>query len=202
MSVTRPLLLCAAFAATIMPLAAHAVDVEVAPAVGFRLGGQFHDQTNDKDVDVKESIAYGVAIDVEYSPDQMIELYYSRQPTEIQDANPSIDLDVEYLHIGGVAEFPQDNYTPYAVGTIGATRFSPSGGLDDETRFSLSLGGGVKWFFNEHFALKFEGRAYVTIFDSDTDIFCVSNGGAVCRFHTTGSAVFQLEAQAGVAYRF
>jgi opacity protein-like surface antigen len=188
--------------AVILPTMAGAVDFEVAPFVGYRFGGNFEDSTTGQSVDAKESIAYGLAFDIEYSPDQMIEVYYSRQSTEFKDTSPSVDLDIEYYQIGGVAQYTQDNYTPYVVGTIGAARFSPGGDLDSETRFAATLGGGVKWFINKNVALKFEGRGFVSIFDSNADVFCVSNGGATCRFRVSGSVVWQLEASAGVAIRF
>jgi opacity protein-like surface antigen len=182
------------------PALAGAVDVEISPLLGYRFGGQFHEETTDTDVDLKEAGTFGLAVDVEYAPDQMVEVFYSRQSTSIEHTD--LDLDVEYFHVGGVAEFTQDHYTPYAVGTIGATRFSPDGGFDSETRFSMTLGGGVKWFFNEHWAARVEGRAYFTIFDSDAEVFCVSSGGAACLFRVSGSVVWQLEAIAGVTFRF
>jgi opacity protein-like surface antigen len=182
------------------PVLAGAVEVEVSPLLGYRFGGQFHEETTDRDVDLKEAGTFGLAVDVEYAPDQMVEVFYSRQSTSIEDTD--LDLDVEYFHVGGVAEFTQDHYTPYAVGTIGATRFSPDGGFDSETRFSMTLGGGVKWFFNEHWAARVDGRAYFTIFDSDAEVFCVSSGGAACLFRVSGSVVWQLEALAGVTFRF
>lgn len=189
-------------AGLLCPAIAGAVDIEISPLVGYRFGGQFEEETTGEDVDVKEAAAFGLAVDVEYSPDQMIEVFYSRQSTSIEDTSPTIDIDVEYFQIGGVAEFTQDNYTPYAVGTLGATRFSPDGDFDSETRFSLTFGGGVKWFFNERWAARVEGRAYFTFFDSDADVFCVSSGGATCLFRVSGSLVWQIEALAGVTFRF
>jgi opacity protein-like surface antigen len=182
------------------PGIASAVDFEVSPLLGYRFGGQFHEETTDRDVDLDPSEAFGLAVDVEYAPDKMVEVFYSRQSTSIEDTD--LDLDVEYFQIGGVAEFTQDAYTPYAVGTIGATRFSPDGDFDSETRFSLTFGAGVKWFFNERWAAKVEGRAYFTIFDSDAEVFCVSSGGAACLFRVSGSVVWQIEALAGVTFRF
>lgn len=197
--------LCAAAllgAGLLAPVIAGAVDVEISPAAGFRFGGEFEEETTRQDVDLKEAASFGLAVDIEYAPDRMVEILYTRQSSEIEDIAPSLDIDVEYLHIGGVAEFTQTNYTPYAVGTIGATRFSPDGGLDSETRVSLSMGGGVKWFVAENWAVKLEGRAYLTFFDSRAEVFCVSSGGATCLFRTTSSVVWQVEALAGVAFRF
>jgi opacity protein-like surface antigen len=188
--------------AVMLPAMASALDFEVAPFVGYRFGGNFEDSTTGQSADAKESVAYGLAFDVEYAPDRMVEVYYSRQSTEFKDTSPSVDVDIEYYQIGGVAEYTQDEYTPYLVGTIGASRFSPDGGFDSETRFAATLGGGVKWFINDNFALKFEARGFISAFDSNADVFCVSSGGAVCRFRVSGSVVWQLEATAGVAIRF
>jgi hypothetical protein len=187
-------------AGLLCPAIAGAVDFEISPLLGYRFGGQFHEETTDSDVDLKESATGGLAVDIEYAPDKMVEVFYSRQSTSIEDTD--FDVDVEYFHVGGVAEFTQPNYTPYAVGTIGATRFSPDGDFDSETRFSLAFGTGVKWFFNEHWAARVEGRAYFTIFDSDAEVFCVSSGGATCLFRVSGSVVWQIEALAGVTFRF
>ncbi len=189
-------------AAVLFPAMANAVDFEVAPFIGYRFGGNFEDSTTGQSANAKESIDYGLAFDVEYAPDQMVEIFYSRQPTEFKNTSPGIDLDIEYFQIGGVAEYTQDTYTPYLVGTIGAARFTPGGDLDSETRFALTLGGGVKWFVSKNVALKVEGRGYLSIFDSNTQVFCVSSGGAVCSFRVSGSVIWQLEAMAGVVFRF
>jgi len=188
--------------AFLCPALADAVDFEIAPFVGYRFGGNFEDTNTQRSVDAKDSADFGIAFDVEYAPDRMVEVFYSHQSTELKDTSPNVDLDIEYFQIGGVAEYTQDTYTPYLVGTIGAARFSPSGDLDEETRFAATLGGGVKWFLNKNVALKFEGRGYISIFDSNGSVFCVSNGGAVCQFRVSGSVVWQLEAMMGVAIRF
>lgn len=192
-------------AAAVFPAGAGALEFEITPSVGLRFFGEFEDPVTADSVDFDESASFSLAFDVGYSPDEAWQLFYSRQSTEVSDVNPTLDLDVEYLQIGGVAEFPLegDMFIPYAVGTIGAARFSPGGGLDDETKFAFTLGGGWKYYFNDNFGLRFEGRGYVSIFDSDSSVFCVSDQGAgSCLLRTSGSLVWQLEAQAGFTYRF
>jgi hypothetical protein len=205
----RPLLIrllgALAGVAASLPAGAAPFEFEITPSVGLRLFGEFEDPVSTDSVDIDESASFSLAFDIEYSPDEAWQLFYSRQSTEVSDVNPALDLDVEYLQIGGVAEFPLegDMFIPYAVGTIGAARFSPGGNLDDETKFAFTLGGGWKYYFNDHFGLRFEGRGYVSIFDSDASVFCVSDQGAAsCLLRTSGSLVWQLEAQAGFTYRF
>lgn len=196
--------LCCTLALATLSTAAQALDFEITPFAGYRFGGQFEDPTTANSVDVKAAASFGLAVDVGYAPGQAIQLFYSRQGTEVDDIAPGIDVDVEYLHIGGVGTFPSDSeLQPYLVGSIGAARFSPSGDLDDETQFSASLGGGVKYFFNERFGLRFEGRGYLTFFDTDAAVFCISDQtGATCRLRAKSSVVWQIEAQAGFTFRF
>jgi opacity protein-like surface antigen len=178
----------------------------ITPFAGYRFGGQFDDPMTGDNVDIEESATFGVAIDAEYRPDEAIQVFYSRQSTDVRDTTPSFDLDIEYFQVGGVAAFPLEggtDWVPYAVGTVGAVRFSPGrGGVDDETRFAMTLGGGVQHNFTPRLALRLEGRGYFTFFDTNADVFCVSNGGATCLLRTSGSLFWQVEAQAGLTFRF
>lgn len=184
---------------------ADGVVFEITPFAGYRFGGQFDNPATSDNVDIEESPTFGIAIDAVYRPDQAIQVFYSRQSTEVRDTTPRFDVDIEYFQVGGVATFPLEaqDWVPYAVGTIGAVRFTPGrGGIDDETRFAMTFGGGVQYFFTPRLGLRLEGRGYFTFFDTDADVFCVSNGGATCLLRTSGNLFWQLEAQAGLTFRF
>jgi len=184
---------------------AQAVDLELTPFAAYRFGGQFEDPVEaESDVDIEESSAFGVAIDVRYAPDQAIQVFYSRQSTRLDGGGAALDFDVEYFQLGGVAHYPTEQaYEPYVVGTVGAARFSPGGGLDDETRFAATLGAGIQYSLSRNLALRLEARGYLSFFDSDADLFCLSDeAGANCRFRAKSSLVWQLEAQAGITVRF
>jgi opacity protein-like surface antigen len=78
-----------------------------------------------------------------------------------------------------------------------------SGGYDSETKFSGTLGGGVRIPFNDHVALNLGLRGYLTFVESDTDLFCVSNSvEAGCLVRSSGSTFFQAEGQLGLSVRF
>lgn len=196
--------LAAALCTTGSAAYAAGLDLDLTPWVGYRFGGQFQETTADEDIDIEESSSFGIAFDVGYAPGQAIEVFYSRQSTDVE-GQPPFGLDIEYFQLGGVATFESDTpFEPFAVGTIGAARLTPGpGGVEDETRFAATLGGGVRYPFNERLALRLEVRGYFTFFDSDASLFCVSDeAGAACRVRAKGSLVWQAEAQAGIAFRF
>ncbi len=69
--------------------------------------------------------------------------------------------------------------------------------------FSGSLGGGFRIPFNDNVALNLGVRGYLTLVDSDTDLFCVSNSQeAGCLVRSSGSTFFQAEGQLGLSVRF
>jgi hypothetical protein len=109
-----------------------------------------------------------------------LELLASQQSTELRfdqglfggDADIA-DLDVTYFHVGMLVQGDNPEVTPFFVASAGATRLDPDvPGADTESRFSVSLGGGVKVFFSRNIGLRFEGRGFWTAIDDSDDDFC------------------------------
>jgi opacity protein-like surface antigen len=178
---------------------------ELTPFAAAVAGGSFESAVDGSDIDIGSSGAYGVTFDLGAPGfDRHYQLYYSRQDTELDGRAGSVDVEVEYLHVGGILDFPQERFVPYVVGTLGATRFSAQGpDYDDETRFSLALGGGFKFPLSEHLAVRIEGRGLLTFVESESVFFCESVGGdAGCLIQTSGNTLLQFEALAGITLRF
>jgi len=178
----------------------------VMPFGGYRFGGRFAIGDTNTHVDTRNHLAYGAAFDVATDESTQYELFYSRQSTTLHGSSlaPS-DITVQYLHIGGsipLADSPR--FEPYLVATIGATRLSPDSPTGiDRTYFSASLGTGVKIPFSTHLALHLEARGFATFFGSNTSILCRSDqSGGLCQIQGRGSAFFQGDALAGLAYTF
>ncbi len=177
---------------------------EITPFAGYMAGGGFKDPIDDSDRDLESEVDYGLFLNMNAgSPDRQYELLYSRQGTRIEGATP-IDLAVQYLQIGGIVNFTDvQPVVPYFGLTVGATRFSPDGDLDDETRFSFSVGGGAKVPITEHIGLRFDARAFVTVMNSDSEFFCRSVAGAAsCRIAVDSSTMVQYSATLGVIAAF
>jgi opacity protein-like surface antigen len=174
---------------------------------GYRMGGSFEDQDTAASRDLDESGSYAVSLELRYGKgdDRFYQLWYSHQSTDMDDGVESVNVDVEYLHIGGTLPFGGwDHAQPYFAMGAGITRFSASGpDADDRTKFSGSMAFGLEVPLAKNAALRFEGRGYITFTDTDSSFFCkVDNGDGVCRVVASGSTVFQGEALAGILIRF
>ena len=132
-------------------------------------------------------------------------MFYVRQSTKVKGFEP-FDMDVEYLQFGGTVSYPDAEYThviPYIGMTVGAARFSPDGaGLDDETKFAFTLGGGLRVPITQRFGVRLDLRAFGTVLSSEGDIFCVSSAGATCRIKAKGDFLLQYSANLGFIVGF
>jgi hypothetical protein len=191
---------------------AHAdVRAEITPFVGYRMSGSFDversDGTGTQSVDVEDSSAWGIDVGIYATPDAFYEFLYSTQTTNLDSRDPAIagvDVTTEYYQFGGTAFFPADQWpVPYLSLTIGATRYSADQGYGSDTKFSGSLGGGLRLPFNENVAATLGVRGYLTLIESDTSIFCKSDSeGGGCLVRSSGSTFFQAEALLGLTVRF
>jgi hypothetical protein len=175
--------------------------VELTPYVSYRFGGEVDDDDryfrDFDETDIEESGAYGITLDIPLDGGFSLELLVSRQESEAQIDEglfePSVelgDIDVTYGHVGVLYEWRLGHLVPFVVGSAGGTLLEPAfPGADDETRFSLGLGGGVKVFLSEHVGLRFEGRGFWTDVDEGDDYYDYGDDGDV---------LFQGEASVGL----
>ena len=178
---------------------------EFTPFVGYMAGGEFEDPTDNSDRDLDAATSYGVLVNAATDWWRHYEMLYLRQGTKV-DGFDKFDMDVEYLQFGGTVAYPDAEAThviPYIAMTVGAARFSPDqAGLDDETKFALTLGGGLRVPLTDRFSLRLDLRAFATVLDSDSDIFCVSSGGATCRIKVKSDVFLQYAANLGFTVGF
>ena len=75
--------------------------------------------------------------------------------------------------------------------------------LDSDTFWSFSIGGGLQVAPSSRFGLRLEARAWGTLVDSSTSLFCSSGPqGGLCAIRIDGRMLWQFEAFAGVVFRF
>ena len=197
------LLALAMLSCSTVSLPAHA-ETEFTFFTGYRNGGEFKEVTTGLPLEIEDGQSYAVTIDVRQTANTWMQFLYSHQETRLTnaDANPLslLEVDVDYLHLGGVYEWPGEIAQPYLVGTLGVTWFNPdSSGYDDKFRASLGLGGGVRIKLTEQLDIKLEARGYSTFLDSGGAMFCGENG---CRVLVASSALWQSELRVGLSLKF
>jgi hypothetical protein len=184
--------------------AAHAQALfEVSPFYGYRWGGEL-ETAGGQTLGLEAGRAYGLALD--YTPNQeadlKFELLWSRQDSAVDLSSVGglshVRVSVDEFQIGGVLEGSQGRLHGYVTGLIGASLFGPEG-LDSEVRFSLSIGGGVKFFLMRNLALRADLRGYCTVVESDS-AFISSGGVTVVRF--SGNSLWQGEVSGGITLAF
>jgi opacity protein-like surface antigen len=183
----------------------HVNTFEITPFIGYMGGGKFEDPADNSDRDLKEDTVFGLFADMMADgPERHYELLYANQSSTVKGAT-KLDMDVQYLHIGGTVSYPDTAYVvPFFGATVGATRFSPDvTGLDNATKLSFSLGGGIKIPITDHVGLRFDARAFITLLDNNSKIFCVSAPpDAACRISARSDTFVQYAAGLGIIAAF
>jgi len=179
--------------------------VEFTPFYGYSFSGGIEDAESGDEFDIDDSACWGGILDVRLSEGTQLEFFFSRQETELEsDAGLFADetlfnLDIDYYHIGGTYILTDGWWQPFVVGTLGATHLAPgASGFDSLTRFSLGLGGGVRFFPTEHFGLYLAGRGLFTFVGDSTSIESESGSLAI----EIDGGLWQALLQAGVIFAF
>jgi hypothetical protein len=152
---------------------AHAAELELTPFISYRFGGEVPAESSDVfpvDAEVDEDAAYGLSMNLKVKPGLLIELFASRQDTEFIDdsglfapEDNLFDVAITYYHVGVGWSWKIHDYEPFVLGSLGLTNIKPdSFGLHDEDEFSMSFGGGLKIWLNNHVGFRFEGRGFWT----------------------------------------
>jgi opacity protein-like surface antigen len=164
--------------------------VEISPFAGYLLGGEFARGTTsvfDFRVDVDDEATYGIRLGYNITDSFEIEAQASHTETAFVTDDDELfgdegddlgDLDIDYFLGYMTFNFGNRRAVPYVTLGAGVARLDPDVPSSDarrDTRFTGSLGVGVKAFVNPHFGLRFDGRGYATSLgdrDRDDDFFC------------------------------
>lgn len=183
---------------------AHAQNAEVVPFVGYRFGGDFYELVTRERVDEDGGVAFGLALDIPFRDDLQIEGFFTHQsvlldlPADLDVSRTGLRVDVDHWQIGGLRELRPGRARPFLTGTVGLTRYGAEG--DNELRFSLSAGGGVKLYPTRRLGLRLDGRVFATFVDADVDALACRPGLCVGTFDAW--VVWQAEFAAGVMIGF
>ena len=198
-----------ALAAIASPALADESAIEITPFAGYRFGGNFDVDGSDLSYEVKDSPSFGIAVNFPHRQNTQWEVYYSQQSTDaelngVTNADPSVDVDLYVLQLGGIYQWEGDTVRPYLAATLGGTHIrTSSSGSESDTFFSGSIGLGIKILPTARVGIRLEARALGTFFNDSTDLFCRTGPDAnVCAVRVEGDMLTQIETFAGLTFRF
>lgn len=181
---------------------AFAQDYEITPFIGWRTSSSLEEVNTGATIDLDETDSYGIILSLKKDQGTNYDFLFSRQNTELQSSTiPGYteSLRIDYYHFGGTVFYGHDKLHPFISGGLGATHISPANdNLSSETKFSLSISGGVKFPITQNVGLRLDARGYGTVVSSGGTILC--SGGCVAQFK--GSLFMQFEASAGLSIAF
>ena len=177
--------------------------VQIAPFVGYQFGGSVFSESFDREFSFKDRLNWGGSADFAIGETWRLEVYYSRQDTELQSeglTDAALDVKIERLMAGFQEEKGEGSVKFFGSILVGATRYTPvDTALSGDTRFSAALGLGVKSFFTPNIGLRLEGHAFYTSVQGGGGVFCTAG---LCVFNYNGSGIWQGDVAAGLILAF
>jgi opacity protein-like surface antigen len=178
--------------------------------LGSRFGGNIAVNTPNVDyLPIDSSLNWGFNAGARLMPHLFAEFMWNRQTTTLSahdiPTNQTVTLtDNAHLDMyqGSLLYeiWASSKVRPYVVGGIGFTHFDSHGILSFSNRFSYNLGGGVKYLFAPHLALRAEMRWSPSRTTSSKTTFCDPFLG--CFVTPISNHAEQGQANIGLEFRF
>ena len=174
-------LLFVLLAITLVPSAAFAQQrFEIAPFAGWQYGNDIFDEPTGTRVEVANGSAYGFIVNVSLTENLQAEFYYGRRSTTVEVTAPpqqgfpgGVDIPdapvtANYYQGGLIYNFSiwnKPQFKPFIGVGFGATSLKENS--DDfeaagTTNFSMSVVGGIKYFFTDNIGFRGEYRLLST----------------------------------------
>ena len=194
-----------------MPALASAQDsgTEITPFFGYRFGGTFETEDVTAKYEMQDSSSFGLLLNFRHKGNTQWEILYSQQSSEAEYSGPDgpdpfVDTEIHVLQFGGTYQGEGQRGRPYLAATIGGTHIrTDSADSSSDTFFSGSIGVGMMFMPASSVGIRVEARAYGTLVDSDSSIFCSTGPDQnICAVAIDGKVLSQVELFAGVTFRF
>jgi opacity protein-like surface antigen len=178
--------------------------------LGSRFGGNIAINTPNVDyLPIDSSRNWGFNAGARLVPHLFAEFMWNRQTTTLSAHDVPTNTIVPLtnnahldMYQGGLLYeiWASSHVRPYVVGGIGFTHFDSHGILSFSDRFSYNLGGGVKYLFAPHMALRAEMRWSPSRTTSSRTTFCDPFLG--CFVTSISNHAEQGQANVGLEFRF
>ena len=183
---------------------ASAQTVEIVPFGGYRFGGDLFERVTGQQVDLDGGPVVGGVLNIALDDGLWIEGLLSHQDARVDvEASAFVPakrwrIVVDHWMAGGLQEFGSGRARPFLTGLLGLTRYAAED--DNEIRFVVSAGGGVKLRPMRNIGLRLDGRVFTTFADVDGRAIACSPGACFFAFHA--DIVWQAEFTAGLVIAF
>jgi opacity protein-like surface antigen len=147
--------------------------------VGVYVPYYFFDDPLGGAISLNDAPGFGVRGGYNITKSHEIEVSISVVATDFNVGSSEEDVDFAFSQVGYLYNWhPSDSTVPFITAGLGSVNTDISGAEDfDDSLFFA--GGGVRWFFNETFGLRFEGAAeYVDDEDDSMTHFYVGLGAS------------------------
>ena len=187
------------------PAVSEAQRLEVTPFVGYRFCGGFFERVTGRPVDLDGARAVGAMLNVRVADGLFVEAFVTHQAARVTvpagPFGPPVDwrITVDHWQGGALQEFgTSPRVRPFVTGLLGLTRYAAAG--DDEIRFSVSGGGGVKLMPARRVGVRLDGRVFATFAYVDAQVLACGPG--ICLTRLYADIVWQAEFSAGLVVAF
>lgn len=176
---------------------------EISVFSGYRTGGELDNASTGQSAKFEEGDSYGIILGKDYGPEHVMEFLYSYQNADLNSTSAApntklLNVDIEYFQVGGSQIWVEEEIDKFFGATLGAIHLNPNNSsLSSESRFAMSLGGGMVFKFTKTIGLRLEARAYFSSFGS-SDTFCNNNNCIV----VGDGFMRQFDVNAGLRFRF
>jgi hypothetical protein len=178
--------------------------IEVVPLAGYRFNNDLFEAALNRSVDLDGAPVVGAAVNVGMGTGLWFEALFTRQDADVVEPHPGAGppvhsrIVVDQWLAGGRQEFGVGRALPFFAGLLGLTRYSADG--DDEVRFTIGAGGGVKVPVQRRIGFRLDSRVLTTFVDLDARAgACGPNG---CLIGVDANVVWQFEFTADVVVVF
>ncbi len=189
---------------------------ELTPTVGYRLGGTASTSYSVfiESVEVSPALSFGLTLEYALSPRAALEFIWSHQDTELKlnyrQTPPAgyserlTHLNVDTFQIGGLWQFGTygDSFRPYLDFLLGMSILTPAPQFSTLTRFSGSVGGGVKYFHSDKLGLRLGLRFMPIYINSSSSGYGYCDPWYGCYTYYNSNYINQFDAYTGLTFRF
>jgi hypothetical protein len=157
---------------------------ELTPFVGYQTSGSYPLTSTVATVDrlrVNGSVAFGTFIDYNITENFQAEFMWNHNNTSYsahdiltQSYFNAYHSDINQYQFGGLYMLRGSDHRlrPYIAASVGFTHDNNSNGNPNNTAFSYSVGGGVKYYVSRHLGFRGDARYLPTYANSSTATYC------------------------------